>query len=118
MAARGFTGIYSFIKRARTAQERSGGGGLRLYLRALQPTFYHVGYIVDEGVLGTLRAMRHPDYPDRLMPMAPGVVPETTLFKQATVYDPELGRTQTIFDIAPEHPGAIAYQQLAGVVDG
>lgn len=116
MAVRGFNGIYSFVKRARMVQDYSGS--LRLYIRSVLVTFYRQGHVVDEEVLATLRQSRHPDYPDEVLPLAPHVVPETTLFRQATVHDPILGRPQTIFDLAPDHQGALAYRELAGVVDG
>ena len=116
MAVRGFSGIYGFIKRARTVQEY--GGALRLYLRAVLVTFFRHGHIVDEGALTSLRAARHPDYSDEMLPLAPSVVPETTLFRQATVVDQELDRAQTIFELAPDHPGAVAYVELAELIDG
>ena len=116
MAVRGFRGIYSFIRRARTVQEY--GQNLRLYLRAVVVTFFRHGHVVDEETLLTLRQLRHPDYPDKYMPVAPMVVPETTLFRQATVVNQKTGRGQTIFDIAPDHPGAEAYRQLAVMVNG
>ena len=76
------------------------------------------GYIVDDDMLATLRQGRHPDYAEQMMPVPEYVVHATTLFAQATLLDPELQRTQTIFELDPEHPSAIAYQKLAELVDG
>ena len=53
-----------------------------------------------------------------MLPVPAYVVHATTLFAQATLLDPELQRTQTIFELDPEHPSAIAYQKLAELVDG
>lgn len=112
----GFAGIYSFIKRARFIQ--NDRNNLRLYLRAVLVTFYRAGHSSDEVALDALRKLRHPDYPEEAMPVAHSVVPETTLFRQATYRDGSLGRKLTIFDMAPDHPGALAYRELAELVDG
>ena len=115
-AMRGFKLLYQTIRRARTVQDKFAG--VRLFIRAVLPTFYHKGYIVDDDMLATLRQGRHPDYDDQMMPVPEYVVHATTLFAQATLFNPDLQRTQTIFDLEPQHPSAIAYQKLAEVVDG
>jgi len=115
-AMRGFKLLYETVRRARTVQEKFGE--VKLFIRAVLPTFYHKGYIVDDDMLATLRQGRHPDYADQLMPVPEHVVHATTLFAQATLFNPDLQRTQTIFDLDPQHPAAVAYWRLAEVVDG
>lgn len=112
----GFKLIYQTVRRARAVQDRFGD--VKLYIRAVLPTFYHKGYIVDDDMLATLRQGRHPDYNDRMMPVPEHVVHATTLFAQATLYDPELERTQTIYDLDPRHPSAVAYWKLAEDING
>jgi chromosome partitioning protein len=112
----GFKLIYQTVRRARAVQDKFGD--VRLYIRAVLPTFYHKGYIVDDDMLATLRQGRHPDYADRLMPVPEHVVQATTLFAQATLYNPEVERTQTIFDLDPRHISAVAYVKLAEAIDG
>lgn len=111
----GFKLIYQTVRRARAVQDRFGD--VRLYIRAVLPTFYHKGYIVDDDMLATLRQGTHPDYSDRLMPVPEHVVHATTLFAQATLFDPELQRTQTVFDLDNSHPSAVAYRKLAEAID-
>ena len=112
---RGFQLLYKTLRRAREAQKSFGS--VRLYLRAIVPTFYHQGHVVDEEMLEALRAAPHPDYPDQPMPISEIPVPATTLFRQSTLTDSFKGRTQTIFEMEPEHPGSLAYQELAGMID-
>jgi chromosome partitioning protein len=114
LALRGFQLIMKTIRRARAVQEEFGP--VKAYLRAIVPTIFHEGYIVDSEMLEALRNAPHPDYEGQLMPLV-DPIPATTLFEQSTLVNNQKGRTQTIFEMASDHPGAQAYRSLAGAID-
>ncbi len=66
--------------------------------------------------LDVLRKMPHPDKPGELMPIAPVLVPQTTLFEQAS--QGQTAEWRTVFDLDADHPGAHAYSEFARVIDG
>lgn len=117
MGSEGFSEIHETIQRARAVQGFNGGE-VRLYLRAVLPTFYRRGVNIHDMWLQALKSASHPDYADEPLPLAP-VIPFTTLFEKASVrYKYEDGRhAQTIFDIDSSHPGAFGYRALAEMLD-
>lgn len=86
-----------------------------LTLNSLLPTFYRAVNVHDVW-LDALRNMDHPDEPGRQMPIAPVLVPQTTLFEQAA--QGQSAEWRTIFDLDPAHPGAAAYSEFARFIDG
>jgi chromosome partitioning protein len=116
MGSEGFTEIHQTIQRARGVQDLMGS--VKLYLRAVLPTFYRKGVIIHDTWLEALQNARHPDYGDEPMPLA-SVIPFTTLFEKASAQRKANGgkHALTIFDLAPDHPGARGYRDLARIVD-
>ena len=116
MGSEGFTEIHETIQRARGVQDLLGD--VRLYLRAVLPTFYRKGIIVHDTWLDALENAAHPDYPDEPMPLAP-VIPYATIFEKASARRNLEGKRHalTVFDIEPDHPGAAGYVELARIVD-
>lgn len=116
MGSEGFTEIHQTIQRARGVQDLMGD--VRLYLRAVLPTFYRKGIIVHDTWLEALQSAPHPDYPEEPMPLAP-VIPYTTLFEKASARRTYNGgkHALTIFDVDEAHPGAQGYLELARIVN-
>jgi chromosome partitioning protein len=127
MGFEGFEDIDETVVEARELQ--SLRGDIRLFYRAVVPTFYSKGEIISDEYLAQLNRLEHPDYKGQPLPLAPLPVPETTMFERASV--PMLVETdkgaiehaRTIFELPSEGPnspverGKQAYRQLAEFVD-
>lgn len=105
--------IWRTIALARELKSYTGTPDLTL--TCLLPTFYR-GVNVHDVWLNALRNMQHPDDSSRKMPMAPVLIPQTTLFEQAA--QGQSAEWRTIFDLDPAHPGTEAYTEFARFIDG